>query len=291
MYTDLHMHTIYSDGEFSPREVIELARKECVTTMAITDHNNLKGSKEAIANNPYPDIVIIPGVEFTAKSEPNINIHILGFNVDLNDWELNDLANAYEYDAKNQVRSVLELLKSEYGIEFEEYKIEKMFSAPGNIGRPEVAKLCVEAGVAANVEDAFKRLLNPVKPRQAKKQVDPTDEALIKYIIDAGGIACLAHPESLKMTIPELRVYIKELISYGLEAVEVYHSNNPPDLTAELIKITEEYGLLVSVGSDYHGPLVSPKVQLRHGINENLNIERVSILDKITEVKSYDKKG
>lgn len=285
MYTDLHMHTIYSDGEFSPAELIKMAREAQITTMAITDHNNLKGSKEAILNNPYTDIKIIPGVEFSAKSAPNVNIHILGYNVNLKDYELNDLANGYEEDAKNQVKSLLGLLKTVYGINFQDEKLEKMFSAPGNIGRPEVAKLCVEAGFAMDVEDAFKRLLNPVKARQAKKQVNPTDEALIKYIIDAEGIACLAHPESLKMTTPELREYIKRLMTYGLQAVEVYHSKNDPLLTLELIKITNEYGLLQSVGSDYHGPIVTPKVYLGRGINDNLLIKKVSILEKFTEIK------
>ena len=291
MYTDLHLHTIYSDGEFSPKDIIEFAKNEQVTTMAITDHNNLKGSKEAILVNPYSDIKIIPGVEFTAKSAPNINIHILGYNIDLNDRELNDLAEAYELDAKNQVKSVLQLLKTEYDITFQDSKVEKMFLEPGNIGRPEVAKLCVACGFAANVEDAFKRLLNPIKPRQAKKQVNPTAEALIKYIIDAGGIACLAHPESLKLTTSELREYIKELVSYGLEALEVYHSKNPPELVCELEKIVDEFGLVTSVGSDYHGPIVTPKVHIRHGINENLNKKHVSILNKFVEVKRYDKKS
>lgn len=291
MYTDMHLHTIYSDGEFSPIKVIEMARNEQVTTMAITDHNNLKGSKQAILNNPYSDIVIIPGVEFTAKSAPNINIHILGYNVNLKDRELNDLADAYELDAKNQVKSIFQLLKSEYGIVFKISQIETILSGIGNIGRPEVAKLCVEAGFATDVEVAFKRLLNPIKHKQAKKQVNPTDEALVKYIIDAGGIACLAHPESLNMDIPKLREYIKELMTYGLEAIEVYHSKNPPELVYELEKIVEEFGLAFSAGSDYHGPIVTPNVSIRHGINENLNVKRVSIMDKITEVKGYDKKS
>ena len=162
---------------------------------------------------------------------------------------------------------------------------------PGNIGRPEVAKLCLEAGHATSIEDAFKRFLNPVKPRQAKKQVNPTDEALIKYIIDAGGIPCLAHPGSLNKSIWELREYIKKLMTYGLQAIEVYHSKNPYHLTMELKQITDEYGLYASVGSDYHGPIVSPDVYLRRGINDNLNIEMISILDKFTEVKIYDKKS
>ena len=93
------------------------------------------------------------------------------------------------------------------------------------------------------------------------------------------------------MSIPELKVYIKELTAYGLEGIEVYHSKNPPELVFELEKIADEFGLLISVGSDYHGPIVTPKVQIRRGINDNLNIKHVSILDKITEVKGYDKES
>lgn len=285
MYTDLHMHTIYSDGEFAPMKLVELARLAGITTMAITDHNNLKGSKEAIINNKYSDITIIPGVEFSAKSEPHVDIHILGYNIDLNNQKLNELADAYENDAKNQIRSVLELLKSEYGITFTDEKIQEVFSLPGNIGRTEVARMCFEAGYVKSVNEAFDKLLNPVKARQVKKKVNPTDKELIECIINADGIPCLAHPHSLKKSIPELREYIKELMDCGLQAVEVYHSKNPIELTRELIKITDEFGLLQSVGSDYHGPVVSPGVYLRSGCNNNLNLVTVSIFRKITEVK------
>lgn len=291
MYMDLHIHTIYSDGEYSPAEIIKKAREVGITRMAITDHNNLKGSKEAILLNNHPDLIIIPGVEFTAKANPGINKHILGYNMNLNDYEINDLANAYEKDSINQIKSLVSLLKSEYGIIFTDEDIENLIDMPGNIGRPEVAKLCVAKGHAINVEDAFKRLLNPVKHMQAKKNVNPTDEAIIKYIIDADGIACLAHPESLKLEVPELKIYIKELMAYGLEAIEVYHSKNPPGLTIELEKIADEFGLYKSVGSDFHGPVVSPGVELRRGLNDNLNIQNASIWEKITEVKGYDKKN
>ena len=291
MYMDLHIHTIYSDGEYSPDKIIQMARQAGITTMAITDHNNLKGTKEAILNNKYADLTIIPGVEFTAKSKPGINIHILGYNMDLYDFEINDLANDYEKDSKNQVKSLISLLKSEYDIALKDDAVEKIFTLPGNIGRPEVAKLCVDAGYAVNVEDAFKRLLNPVKHMQAKKNVNPTDEALIKYIIDAGGVPCLAHPESLKLEVPELKIYIKKLMTYGLEAIEVYHSKNPRELTLELEKIADEFGLYKSVGSDYHGPIVSPNVELRRGLNDNLNIQHVNIIEKIGKVKGYVKKN
>ena len=80
-------------------------------------------------------------------------------------------------------------------------------------------------------------------------------------------------------------------MTYGLEAIEVYHSKNPKELTIELEKIADEFGLYKSVGSDFHGPIVSPGVELRRGLNNNLNIQNASILERITEVKGYDKKN
>lgn len=288
MYKDLHLHTIYSDGEYHPLEIVKMARERQVSHLAIADHNNIEGSKIAVAENPYRDIVVIPSVEFTAKSPATINIHILGPNVDLKNKALNELCDAYTEDSKNRTKSLLYLLKKHYGMTFKQEDINALLASIGNIGRPEVAKLCLKYGYVSSVPEAFDKYLNPVKPLIADKKVDPTDKELIEVILGAGGVPCLAHPRSLKKTIPELYEYIKELTEYGLMAIEAYHSDCPKELTFELLKIAHEFGLYVSAGSDYHGPVVTPKVQIRSGKNDNLNIERVSIMNLFTEVKGYD---
>ncbi len=291
MYTDLHLHTIYSDGEYQPLEVVTMARDRQASTIAITDHNNIEGSKVAVANNPYKDIIVIPGVEFTAKSPATINIHMLGLNIDLKNKALNELCDAYTEDSRNRTRSLLWLLEKHYGMRFEDEDVVALLSSIGNIGRPEVAKLCLKYGYVSSVPEAFDKYLNPVKPLITDKKVDPTDKELIEVILGAGGVPCLAHPRSLKKTIPELREYILDLKDNGLMAIEAYHSDCPKELTFELLKMAHEFGLYVSCGSDYHGPVVTPKVQLRSGRNGNLNIERVSIMNLFTEVKGYDEES
>ena len=291
MYTDLHLHTIYSDGEYEPLQVVTMARDRQTSMIAISDHNNIEGSKIAVANNPYKDIVVIPSVEFTAKSPATINIHILGHNIDLKNKALNELCDAYTEDSRNRTKSLLALLKKHYGMEFEEEDVVTLLSSNGNVGRPEVAKLCLKYGYVSSVPEAFDNYLNPVKPLITDKQVDPTDKELIECILGAGGVPCLAHPRSLKKIIPELREYILGLKEYGLMAIEAYHSDCSKELTFELLKMAHEFGLYVSCGSDYHGPVVSPKVRIRSGKNDNLNIERVSIQNLFTEVKGYDEKS
>jgi predicted metal-dependent phosphoesterase TrpH len=291
MYTDLHLHTIYSDGEYQPLQVVTMARDRNASMIAISDHNNIEGSKIAVANNPYDDIVVIPSVEFTAKSPANINIHILGHNIDLKNKALNELCDAYTEDSRNRTKSLLLLLKKHYGMEFDKVDVAALLSSIGNIGRPEVAKLCLKYGYVSSIPEAFDNYLNPVKPLITEKKVDPTDKELIECILKAGGVPCLAHPRSLKKTIPELREYILKLKGYGLMAIEAYHSDCSKELTFELLKMAHEFDLYVSCGSDYHGPIVTPKVQIRSGRNNNLNIERVSIMNLFTEVKGYDEES
>ena len=291
MYKDLHLHTIYSDGEYHPLEIVKMAHNRQVSHMAIADHNNIEGSKIAVAQNPYKDLVVIPSVEFTAKSPANINIHILGPNVDLKNRALNELCDAYTEDSRNRTKSLLCLLKKHYGMTFRDEDVEALLGSIGNVGRPEVAKLCLKYGYVSSVSDAFDNYLNPVKPLITDKKVDPTDKELIEVILGAGGVPCLAHPRSLKKTLPELREYIWKLKGYGLLAVEAFHSDCPKELTFELLKMAHEFGLSVSCGSDYHGPVVSPNVQIRSGRNCNLDIQDISIMKLFAEVKGYDKKS
>lgn len=288
MKFDLHIHSTFSDGEYTPLELLKLCHDRQLSTIAITDHNNLFGSKEAIENNPYKDITVISGIELTAKSPSDINLHILGYNIDLENDKLNYVCKEIMIDNIRRIESLLFHLKKEYNITFKEDDIDELFSSDGNIGRPDVAKLCLKYGYVKSVEDAFKYLFKPLRDKLVKKMFELTAKECIKCILDADGIPSLAHPVSLKRDLDSLRVYIEDLANAGLDAVEVYHSNNPEDLTEGLLKITKDLNLYQSIGSDYHGPIIKPNIKLGSGINSNLLNKHPSIIDKLLEVKRYD---
>ncbi|MBE5821321.1 MAG: PHP domain-containing protein [Clostridiales bacterium] len=282
MIIDLHVHTIYSDGEKSPLEILKMCNDNSISTVAITDHGNILGAKKAIKENPYPNIKIIPGIELTAiYSKKGCNLHILGYNIDLENKELNNLSNAIMEDAERRVKSFIEQLKICYNISFQQKDIDEIFNSVGNIGRPDVAKLCVKYGYAKTVHEAFKKLLDPLEDKVEKRRVRPTAKDCIEYIQNAGGIACLAHPIELKKDMDELKEYIAELKGYGLKAVEVYQSKHTKEYSRQLLEIVNELGLLYSVGSDYHGPIVSPDIEIGSGKENNLNISNVSILNNL----------
>ncbi len=288
---DLHVHTIYSDGEYDPLQVLRMCKERGITTVAITDHNSLEGSRQAVSKNPYKDITVISGIELGALySIKGANLHILGYNIALNNKQINEVSQAIMRDNIMRIKSCVDLLKKYYGISFDEADVEQIFMSVGNIGRPDIAKLCVRYGYSSNVQDAFKRYLNPVDDEVAKRSTELTDKECIEYIVNAGGIACLAHPIELKKDIQELKKYISKLKSYGLGAVEVYQSKHTPQYSKELLSIVNEYELLYSVGSDYHGPVVTPDIELGYGKNNNLNMNNATILSKILE-KKHERKS
>ncbi len=289
MNCDLHIHSIFSDGEFTPRELLNLCHEKNISVLAITDHNNLQGSKNIINQSTFNDITIIPGVEFFAKSPSNIQIHILGYNINLNDSNLNHICKLIMEDNVRRIKSLISQLKINYNITFKDCDIEEVLSSQGNIGRPDIAKLCLKYGYVDSIQNAFKYLLKPLEGKVVKKHIEVTEKDCIKYILEAGGIASLAHPVTLKKDIYQLKKYIEELANMGLEAVEVYHSNNPPSLTDELLKITEDLSLYQSIGSDYHGPIITPDIVLGTGKNNNLVNRHANIICKLLEGKHYDK--
>lgn len=281
---DLHVHSIYSDGEHSPLTVLDMCKQKGVSTVAITDHNSMEGSKIAIKENPYEDIKVISGIELGARyNVKGGQLHILGYNFDLENKPFNQITQDIMSENIQRLECLIGLLKTYYNISFKDEDVEKIFESVGNIGRPDVARLCVDYGHCSTVHEAFEKYFNPVDDKLMKRKAELTDKLCIEYIRNAGGIACLAHPIELKKDYDELRSYIATLVSYGLEAIEVYQSKHDDKYSQMLLKLTEEFGLLYSVGSDYHGPIVTPDIEIGSGKDNNLNKDYATILTKIQE--------
>lgn len=285
MKLDMHIHTIYSDGEFSPLEIVEKCKAKGISTLAITDHNVIAGAKEAIENNSYDNIRIIAGIEFSCQPKEKIGeVHILGYNIDLENEELNGITKAIMTENRDRIRANIEILKSDYGLTFSDDDINNIFTAVGNIGRPEIAKLMVKYGYVSTVRQAFLEYFDLIETRVPKRKVVITENSAINYIRDAGGIAVLAHPVTINKSYDELKEYIAYLKELGISGVEAYHSSNPPELTEYLIKVANELGLCYSCGSDFHGPLVTPQFTLGEANGRDFDSKRVTILEEIARL-------
>lgn len=275
---DLHTHTCYSDGEYTPNELIKLAEQENIKTIAITDHDTLLGVKNISYTSD--NIKVIKGIELSAKVDKG-RMHILGYNIDINNKVLNDKINELRNNSLYSVLSLIVQIRNDYNIILDYDDIKELINSNGNIGRPDIAKLCVKEGYASDVQDAFDKYLIEAYDKVRGSNRGITYKECISLILESGGIPVLAHPKTLKLNKVELTNLIEEMMGYGLKGIEVYHSTHTQEEIDLYLEIANKFDLLISCGSDYHGPFVKPDIKLATGKNNNLCKTYVSLLDYI----------
>lgn len=275
---DLHLHSYYSDGELSPDELIKQAKKKNISTIAITDHDTILGVK----NITYKDnsIQVIPGIELSAKVDKG-RMHILGYGIDIKNKELNDKMSELRDNSLNSILSLIEQLKKDYNIFFGYDDIKELINSNRNLGRPEIAKLCIKHGYASNVDDAFEKYLIDAYNKIRKNNKGINYEECIKLILNSGGVPVLAHPKTLKLNQNELIVLIEDMIEKGLKGIEVYHSSHSQEEINLYLDIAKKFNLLISGGSDFHGPSVKPDIEIGTGKNNNLSITDLTLLKEL----------
>ena len=276
---DLHTHTIYSDGELSPKKLCELAIDKGVNVLSITDHNTMEGYKQLLESNENFDIKVVPGVEFDAEINYG-KMHILGYDIDVYDNDLENLGKRTLKINLERFRIILEVLKNQYAISFDDLEIQSIINNKFQVGKMDVALLLLNHGFVDSSLEAFVKYINPIIDDLKYKFRYPSYEEIIYYIRKSGGVSSLAHPRSLDRNFIEIDDLVRKLKGVGLNALEVYHSSH----TSKQMKIYRDlafkYNLLVSGGSDYHGDLTKPDVELGTG-RDNLNLTNLSILKRI----------
>jgi len=280
---DLHTHTTSSDGEKNPMELIKHAIEKNVSVLGITDHDTLLGVKKLNREDLVikdSGIKIISGIELTAKVSKG-RMHILGYNIDINDSELNKKMNEIRDNNLNRFLSIMEQIKRDYGIVFKYEDIKNIINTEHNLGRPDLAMLCIKYGYANSVQEAFDKYLIDAYNKVRADNKGLVYQECIEIILKSGGIPVLAHPKSLELSEKELLKLTKEMISYGLQGMEVYHSSHTTQEMNYYLDIANKYNLLISGGSDYHGPLVKPDIELGTGKNNNIRIKKLSLIDYI----------
>jgi predicted metal-dependent phosphoesterase TrpH len=278
---DMHTHTCYSDGELTPNELLKLAIKNGVGTISITDHDTIQG----LININYESeeakqINIIPGIELSVKAKKG-TFHILGYGIDINNEYLNNKLKELRSNSLNRVLSMLEQLKKEHGIIFGYDEIVEMINANHNLGRPDIAKLCIKNGYVNNIREAFAKYLIEAYRKTAPYNKCMSYQECIELILISGGIPVLAHPYSLEMSDLELFKLVKDMVKHGLKGIEVYHPKNSEEERKIYMKLVDKFNLLISGGSDYHGKIVKPNVEIGSGINNNICIKKLSLLNHL----------
>lgn len=282
---DLHTHTNYSDGDLSPYELIRLAIEKRVGILGITDHDTLDGIKQIDKTNSLivdSGIQIIDGVELSAKVSKG-RMHILGYDIDINNVNINKEMEKIKDNSINSVLSIMEQIKRDYGIVFGYSDIKELVNSNHNLGRPDLAKLCVKYGYASSIQDAFDKYLIEAYNKTRSTSKGLSYQECIELILQSKGIPILAHPKSLELPEKEFLILLKEMINLGLKGIEVYHSSHTEEEIKYYLEIANRYDLLISGGSDYHGKTIKPDIELGTGKNNGIRIKKLSLLDKLNK--------
>ncbi len=255
---DLHIHTTASDGSYTPSGVVELAYKDRLSAIAITDHDTVSGYAEAAEKGSELGITVVPGIEISTKYGGPI--HILGYYIDVNSQKLRPVLDWVIHDRDERNRKMAELMAADgLPVSYDEMK-ERFGEA---IGRPHFARLLVELGLASSTRDAFDRYVE-----KGQKYYLPRNflsiERSVEIIREAGGIPVLAHPFQYKRDDAGLRDIIEHCMEYGLMGMECRYSGYDAQMSGYLESLANEYGLLKTGGSDFHG-ISKPDIRLGEG--------------------------
>ncbi len=253
---DFHVHSYYSDGTFSPENIIKQAAQSGVTQMALTDHDSVAGLDEAVAAASGVGINLIKGIEVSSQDKDCPVIHMLGFYIQ-------DYAALYDVMQENaevlreRNTRILNYLRENCNLNI---KIDDLYTHfRGSVGKGNIAIYLKEKGYVSCYREA-EDLMRPYKAGNYGVDV----KKAIQAIHNAGGLACLAHPYNLKKEDDILLEKFKEFQSYGLDGVECFHSNHSPEQTELYLRYAQQLKLKISGGSDFHGDF-KPNIKLGYG--------------------------
>ena len=272
---DLHTHSTASDGQYSPTELMRLAKESGVTAIALTDHDTVSGVEEAKKEAENLGLNFFSGIEISANSEVG-SMHILGYNIDVKNSKLNETCEWFVNQRLERANKIFKFLE-EKNVPLSRESVEK-YSHGGLFIRPHFARAMVDAGYVRNAREAFDKYLDVPEIRNIKRE-KLTPEQSLELIAGAGGIPVLAHPVQLKTDIEGVANIVKKMTMQGLAGMECYYSTHTPKQTEEYLNIARNNGLYITVGSDFHGEKIKPDIKLGLGINNSLCIEELDFLE------------
>jgi len=237
------MHTTFSDGHFSPSELLLKVKENNINIVSITDHDSVNAIEESIAIGKDLGIQVIPGVEISTDVE-NQEVHLLGYFLDINSTDLQKYLSFFRDERFQRAKRMVRNLNN---LGFEISMDDVLEVAKGSaIGRPHVALVMLEKGYVEDFYEAFHKYLRDGGPAYERK-IHVSPKSALKLINNAGGLSFIAHPSNMKESI------LMTLINAGVDGIEVTHPSHSNYQKKFYRGIVNQYCLLESGGSDFHG--------------------------------------
>jgi hypothetical protein len=243
-FGDLHLHTSFSDGTYTPEELALEGQRHGLAVLALTDHDTLEGCARMQIACDRLGIEFIPGTELTAEWHGH-EVHLLGYFLDLENRPLQEKLGRFQNVRQDRIREIVARLNA-LGVPI---RAESVFALANcrSPGRPHVGRVLVQEGICATMDEAFERFLKVNRPAWVPKSKMSFTEA-VELVHEAGGLAVMAHPG-----LNRSDDVIPELVASGIDGIECFHSRHSAPTAQHYLRIAAQYGLLVTGGSDCHG--------------------------------------
>jgi predicted metal-dependent phosphoesterase TrpH len=241
---DLHAHTTASDGTFTPRQLVELAKRKGLTAVAVTDHDTTGGLAEALQAGYELGVEVVPGIELSTHFEGR-EVHVLGYFYDPEHAELIDLIQRMREDRLTRMDKMIDKLAGA-GVDISRQEVLEEAQG-GSIGRPHIARVLMRKGYVSNIPEAFDHYLGTGKVGYVERLKITPAEA-VALIVKAGGAPVVAHPG-----LVDKDHLFDVLVPLGLVGLEAYHPDHTEEKRAHYAELAKRHGLIATGGSDFHG--------------------------------------
>lgn len=244
VYADLHLHTNFSDGTYTPEELAGHARRCGFKAVALTDHDTMEGCQRMAAACEAGGVEFIPAAELTTEQDGN-ELHMLGYFLDAGNKKLTEELARFQEVRQRRIYEMVERLNA-LNIPIQAEAVFRLANCQSP-GRPHVARTLVQGGWCGSLDEAFERFLKKGKPAWVPKFKISAADA-IGLIHQAGGLAVMAHPG-----LNHSDGIIPDLVRSGMDGIECFHTKHSTPMTQRYLEIADQHRLLVTGGSDCHG--------------------------------------
>lgn len=261
---DLHIHSIFSDGDFDIPTILKEIKAKGITEFAICDHDTIEGSKQMCETlkKEKEHLVFHSGVELTSRLnfQQGFNMHLLAYDFPYESPYVLRLIDKISKLRAQKIPRMTKLVQETYNVKISDDEINAMLKTTNSFGKPHIFKI-LKTHIDCNRKDFFK-IMDTLHENDLKLDA----KEVIENIHNAGGKVVLAHPieivEEYNLDLMQLEKIIEQLAKIGLDGIETYHSSHTIEQANQYSNLAKKYKLFETSGSDFHGPTVKPHVKI-----------------------------
>lgn len=246
MKTDLHIHSNFSDGIFTPEALVDMAKARGLDCIAITDHDTFEGVARAKKHAEEVGLKYVVGAELSSIFDDR-EVHVLVYNVDTSSDEFKQTI-AKIADLRNQRNVAIVAKLAEHGFEIDLDELKKSCTS---VGRGVIAREMIKKGYCSSNAEVFEKYLGVNGSCFVQtKRLTPTE--VIQFALRFGGIAVLAHPKKLRMSPDEFERFLQPLVKVGLAGIEANYFTHTISERNYYGRLAKKHKLIATGGSDFH---------------------------------------